>query len=312
MSFASFRSLSRIGIGPAIGRRFHRGARLNERMNVSILNNEKAVKMSWPSVERAQSYQISYKPSTSEDYSLLVSSRNTTTLNDLEAGVSYQFSISPLTSSGLLEPIHTGEVSLEVKYSNNKFTLVLKLSCQVSAAQAPDSAVLSSEDITSDITPLEIRVGEIVSVMKHPQADKLYIEQVDCGEEGGPRTIVSGLVPYCSVEELLHRRVVVLCNLKPRPLQGVLSHGMLLCASDAAHEHVDPVAPPSSSTVGELIRFRGLLCDPRPPGNAAVKAFKRVADRLLTSSEGVATFDGEPFLTSSGPCTASICNGKVS
>ena len=156
----------------------------------------------------------------------------------------------------------------------------------------------------SDITPLEIRVGKIVAITKHPDADKLYIEQIDCGEEGGPRTIVSGLVPYCSETDLLHKKVLVLCNLKPRPLQGVLSHGMVLCASDQTHEHVDPVTPPAASSVGELVYFRGHVSDPKPPGNAAVKAFKRVA--------GVANFDGEPFMTKSGPCTTIICDGKVS
>jgi tRNA-binding EMAP/Myf-like protein len=55
----------------------------------------------------------------------------------------------------------------------------------------------------------------------------------DVGEADGPRTIVSGLVEFCTVEQLLNKNVVVLCNLKPRPLKGVLSAGMLLCASSA-------------------------------------------------------------------------------
>jgi aminoacyl tRNA synthase complex-interacting multifunctional protein 1 len=149
-------------------------------------------------------------------------------------------------------------------------------------------------------------------VTKHPDADKLYIEKIDCGEEGGPRTIVSGLVPYCSEEDLLHRKVVVLCNLKPRPLVGILSHGMVLCASDASHTRVDPVTPPSAATVGELVHFRGHVSDPKPPGNAAVKAFKRVAERLLSNSDGVAHFDGAPFMTEAGPCTTTVPNGTVS
>lgn len=42
---------------------------------------------------------------------------------------------------------------------------------------------------------------------------------------------MSGLVEFCTVEQLLNRNVIVLCNLKPRPLKGILSAGMLLCAS---------------------------------------------------------------------------------
>lgn len=81
---------------------------------------------------------------------------------------------------------------------------------------------------------LEIRIGKITEINKHPEGDTLYVEKVDLGETTGPRTIVSGLVEYCSIDYLLNRNVVVLCNLKPRALKGVTSNGMLLCASDKA------------------------------------------------------------------------------
>lgn len=129
---------------------------------------------------------------------------------------------------------------------------------------AVPSAVV--EELT-ELSRLEIRVGKIIEIAKHPEADSLYVEKVDCGkcsnnfhaivtlffrweyedsiivmnvelidnagEADGPRTIVSGLVEFCTVEQLLNKNVVVLCNLKPRPLKGVLSAGMLLCASSA-------------------------------------------------------------------------------
>jgi tRNA-binding EMAP/Myf-like protein len=53
-----------------------------------------------------------------------------------------------------------------------------------------------------------------------------------------PRTIVSGLVQYVPIEDLQGSKVVVLCNLKPRSLKGVTSHGMLLCASNSDHSKV--------------------------------------------------------------------------
>lgn len=70
-----------------------------------------------------------------------------------------------------------------------------------------------------------------MDVKKHPDADSLYVEKIDLGEESGPRTIVSGLVNYVPIEEMKDRMVVVLANLKPANLRGVSSHGMLLCAS---------------------------------------------------------------------------------
>ena len=77
-----------------------------------------------------------------------------------------------------------------------------------------------------------------MEIGKHPEADTLYVEKVDVGESE-PRTIVSGLVEYCSVDSLLNRNVVVLCNLKPRALKGIMSFGMLLCCSNQDHTKVD-------------------------------------------------------------------------
>lgn len=78
---------------------------------------------------------------------------------------------------------------------------------------------------------LDIRVGQIVEVSKHPDADSLYVEKIDVGDPSGPRTIVSGLVNYVPLEEMKDRMVVILANLKPATLRGIQSHGMVLCAS---------------------------------------------------------------------------------
>lgn len=77
---------------------------------------------------------------------------------------------------------------------------------------------------------MDIRIGKIVEVSKHPEADSLYVEKIDLGEEQ-PRTIVSGLVNFIPIEEMKDRMVVVLCNLKPAKMRGIESQGMVLCAS---------------------------------------------------------------------------------
>ena len=53
-----------------------------------------------------------------------------------------------------------------------------------------------------DVTKMDIRVGRIVSCERHPDADSLYVEQIDIGEAEGPRTIVSGLVKYVPLEQM--------------------------------------------------------------------------------------------------------------
>ena len=65
-----------------------------------------------------------------------------------------------------------------------------------------------------EICKLEFKVGLIVKVWVHPDADKLYCEEIDVGEEGGSRQIASGLRPHYSEEEMLGKRVLVVANLK--------------------------------------------------------------------------------------------------
>lgn len=91
-----------------------------------------------------------------------------------------------------------------------------------------NSTVPAAEELTP--SRLDIRVGKIVEVSKHPEADALYVEKIDLGEEK-PRTIVSGLVNFVPIEEMQNRMVVVLCNLKPAKMRGIESQGMVLCAS---------------------------------------------------------------------------------
>lgn len=80
---------------------------------------------------------------------------------------------------------------------------------------------------------VELRVAKITAISRHPEAEKLYIEELDDGS-GEPRQIVSGLVPYYREEELLNKNIILVANLKPAKLRGVKSEGMLLAASNKA------------------------------------------------------------------------------
>ena len=166
-------------------------------------------------------------------------------------------------------------------------------------------------DPVTELSRLEIRVGKIVEIGKHPEADSLYVEKVDCGESTGPRTIVSGLVQYCTVEQLLNKNVIVLCNLKPRPLKGITSFGMLLCSSNSDHTEVVPLAPPADAAPGQLITFKGHKPEPVEAGNRATKAYDKIKDELFVNDEGIATFAGVPFSTPFGAVTSSL-KGKIS
>lgn len=76
---------------------------------------------------------------------------------------------------------------------------------------------------------LDIKVGKILEVKDHPNANKLYILKVDVGEE---IEIVTGLKEVYSKEELEDKTVVVLVNLEPKVFRGIKSNGMVLAAVD--------------------------------------------------------------------------------
>lgn len=173
---------------------------------------------------------------------------------------------------------------------------------------------VSTDDIPP-ITALDIRVGHIVDIKKHPDADSLYVEQVDVGEDG-PRTIVSGLVNYVNIESLLYSTVIVLCNLKPRNMRGIKSNGMLLCASDEGHEKVEPLRPPAGAVIGERVYFgtEKEQPDPEVPNKLQKKKiWESLQPTLRTGEDGTANFSGSDMNTSSGKVKApTLVHGRIS
>ncbi|MCD6502618.1 MAG: methionine--tRNA ligase [Euryarchaeota archaeon] len=104
---------------------------------------------------------------------------------------------------------------------------------------------------------LDIRVGEVVEVSDHPNADKLYVLKVNLGSE--TRTLVAGLKPYYKREELEKKKIAVLANLKPAKLRGIISEGMLLAADDG--KTVSILIPEGEP--GDVIYFENVKRKPK-------------------------------------------------
>ncbi len=102
------------------------------------------------------------------------------------------------------------------------------------AAKAPKEPVIDiepKENISyDDFARLQFQVGEIISCEAVPRADKLLCSQVKVGSQ--VRQIVSGIRNTYSPEEMVGKKVMVLVNLEPRKIRGLVSEGMLLCAED--------------------------------------------------------------------------------
>ncbi|MDD3296254.1 MAG: hypothetical protein PHU64_02720 [Candidatus Omnitrophica bacterium] len=79
-----------------------------------------------------------------------------------------------------------------------------------------------------DFSKLDLKIGKVIEVNPHPDAEKLYVLKVDIGEK--VVTLVAGIKPFYEQDSLLGKQVVVLANLEPKTLRGIVSEGMLLAA----------------------------------------------------------------------------------
>ncbi|XP_057560673.1 aminoacyl tRNA synthase complex-interacting multifunctional protein 1 isoform X1 [Hippopotamus amphibius kiboko] len=153
-----------------------------------------------------------------------------------------------------------------------------------------------------DVSRLDLRIGCIITARKHPDADSLYVEEVDVGETA-PRTVVSGLVNHVPLEQMQNRMAILLCNLKPAKMRGVVSQAMVMCASSP--EKVEILAPPNGSVPGDRITFDAFPGEPDKELNPKKKIWEQIQPDLYTNDECVATYKGAPFeVKGKGVCRA--------
>ncbi len=89
-----------------------------------------------------------------------------------------------------------------------------------------------------DFSKVEFKIGVIKECVKHPNADRLLVFQIDVGEEV-PRQIISSIAEFYNPEDVIGKRVVVVTNLKKAKFRGMESDGMLVCASLPNDEDVE-------------------------------------------------------------------------
>ncbi|RGB41864.1 hypothetical protein C1646_684678 [Rhizophagus diaphanus] len=160
------------------------------------------------------------------------------------------------------------------------------------AAKKADKKEKETSTATSSIISpslLDLRVGHIVKVDKHPDADSLYVEQIDVGE-AEPRTVVSGLVNHIPLDQMQNRDVVLVCNLKPASMRGIKSYAMVLAATSAEGK-VELVDPPPGSKPGDRAYFEGYEeGTPEPVLNPKKKIWETLQPGLITTNKKEASW----------------------
>ncbi|CAD7684966.1 unnamed protein product [Nyctereutes procyonoides] len=159
----------------------------------------------------------------------------------------------------------------------------------------------SADSKPVDVSRLDLRIGCIITARRHPDADFLYVEEVEIGETA-PRTVVSGLVNPVSLEQMQNRMVILLCNLKPAKMLGVISSNGGMCASSP--EKVEILAPPTGSVPGDKIVSDAFPGEPDKELNPK-KIWEQIQLDLYTNDECVAIYKGAPFeVKGKGVCRA--------
>lgn len=104
-----------------------------------------------------------------------------------------------------------------------------------------------------DFAKVELKVATVLEAAVHPNADKLLVLKVDLGQ-GEQRQICAGIKAWYDPATLVGRQIIVVKNLAPRPLRGVVSHGMLLAATDAATGNVVVLSPSTPVAAGSEVK----------------------------------------------------------
>ncbi|RLF36789.1 MAG: methionine--tRNA ligase [Thermoplasmata archaeon] len=140
---------------------------------------------------------------------------------------------------------------------------------------------------------LDLRVARVIDVKDHPNADTLYLLNLDVGELG-KRVIVAGMKPYYSKDEIKGKSIVIVSNLKPAVIRGVKSNGMLLAAED--ENGVCSLLNPGDATPGSKVVIDGI---PQEPVNVLeFDDFKKV--NMIVDENQKATYKGRILYTEKG------------
>ena len=115
-----------------------------------------------------------------------------------------------------------------------------------------EELVENSEITIDDFAKVKLVTAKIIQAVPVPKADKLLQLTVDAGEEK-PRTVVSGIAKHFTCEELIGKQIVLVANLKPAKLRGIMSEGMILCAEDKDGK-LSLIAPTCDIDAGSGVR----------------------------------------------------------
>ena len=122
-----------------------------------------------------------------------------------------------------------------------------------STAPTPPAATPSAATIQyDDFAKIDLRVATVISCEPVPKADKLLALQLELAG-GERRQILAGIKAHYAPEQMVGKQIIVVANLAPRTMKGMVSHGMLLAAHDEATGKVVVMGPGEAISAGSKV-----------------------------------------------------------
>ena len=137
---------------------------------------------------------------------------------------------------------------------------------------------------------LDLRVAKILDVREHPDAEKLYVVQIEVGEER--RQLVAGLRAYYKKEALIGKKVAFVANLKPAKIRGIESQGMILAADDGK---TLSILSAEKSEPGASVFAEGVT--KKPANQITFEEFEKL--EIIVNKDGFVLYNGKKLRTSS-------------
>jgi len=191
-----------------------------------------------------------------------------------------------------------GKISIPAKHKIGKPEILFKKidEKEPQKQEKEEKRKISFED-------LDIEVGEITEIKKHPNAEKLFVATITLGD--GKRQIVTGLVGHYTEEELFGKKVAVLKNLAPAKFRGVESQGMILAVEDAGR--IELLSNNEWKT-GEKILAKGSAEKRGDKPQITIKEFSGLGLEVI---DIIARAEGKELLAGGKPIKTKMKKGKI-
>ncbi|MCK4634846.1 MAG: methionine--tRNA ligase [Candidatus Aenigmarchaeota archaeon] len=179
---------------------------------------------------------------------------------------------------------------------------------KIEKAEEANEEPKKPDETANKFSDLDLRVAEILEVSDHPNAEKLYLFKINCGEE---RQIVAGIKQWYSKEELRGKKIVVLANLEKAKLRGETSEAMLLAGEEKTEKgELVGLLFVEDSKPGEKVTVNGM--EPNPKKEIKFKEFKEIKmkagkDCVLYKNKKLVTKSGETVKVEKVKEGAGIC-----